>query len=538
MGEALQKEIRTIPAKPALCRVGGVAPTQMRVAAYCRVSTDSEEQLTSYKAQKQYYTEKIESNSSWTLAGIYADEGISGTSLKKREQFNQMIAACRRGRIDMILTKSVSRFARNTVDCLRVVRMLKEKNVGIYFEKENINTLQEQSEFLITLFSGHAQSESESLSANVRWGLQRRMQAGNYIFRYDKMLGYRKSEDGKPEIVPEEAAVILDIFRSYLAGESTDAIAQRLDCAQVATANSGKAWSKSTIRSILTNEKYKGDVLMQKTYVVDCLTKKTKRNTGELPMYYVKNNHPAVISRELFDMVQEEMARRGNLRGIGKTKKKGKHSGKYALTRRLVCQECGAPYKRCTWARNGVKRVVWRCSTRLMHGTKYCKQSPTLDEPKLHQALVRAYNQVVQDKDEILLSIRHSLEQALGGHNTADISALRRRREQTSLLREEVLNLMCGTTENAEYLEENLGKFTAEILSIDKEMQEAEQMSAIQESSKARIDNLMAVIAAFPNSITEYDNALTTSIVERIEVESVEKLRVCFVCGVEVWVGI
>ena len=223
-----------------------------------------------------------------------------------------MITACKRGRIDFIITKSLSRFARNTVDCLDTVRLLKANGIGVYFEKENINTLTESSEFLVTLFSGFAQAESESLSKNVAWGKEKSAKAGNVHFQYKKMLGYRKGEDGQPEIVPEEAAIVRRIYRRYLDGCTLGKIKRELDEDGVPTAQGVECWSPAIIHNILTNEKYIGDALLQKTYVTDCLSKKVRKNRGERVMYYVENNHPAIISREAFDLVRKEMTRRSS----------------------------------------------------------------------------------------------------------------------------------------------------------------------------------------------------------------------------------
>ena len=379
----LDRRVRVIPATKTQGAIHSTYDGKKRVAAYCRVSTDSEEQLNSYEAQKSYYTQKIEDSPDWEMAGIYADEGISGTSMKKRTEFKKMITACKRGHIDLIITKSLSRFARNTVDCLETVRLLKANGIGVYFEKENINTLTESSEFLITLFSGFAQAESESLSKNVAWGKAKSAEAGKVTFQYKKMLGYRRGADGQPEIVPEEAEVIKRIYHRYLDGCTLGQIKRELDADKVPTAQGVDSWSPAIIHNILTNEKYIGDALLQKTYITDCISKKVKKNQGERAMYYVENNHPAIISREVFDQVRNEMTRRSSKRKVlqksGKTEL-GKYSGKYALTELLVCGECGSPYKRVTWARNGKKRIVWRCVSRLEFGTKYCHNSPTLDE--------------------------------------------------------------------------------------------------------------------------------------------------------------
>ena len=249
----LERRVRMIPATKPATSSRSPRHGRQRVAAYCRVSTNSEEQLNSYEAQKTYYTQKIEENPDWEMAGIFADEGITGTSMKKRKEFNRMIAACKRGRIDMILTKSLSRFARNTVDCLEMVRMLKANGIGVIFEKENINTLTESSEFLITLFSGFAQAESESLSTIITWGQQQSMKNGKVTFQYSKLLGYRRGEDGQPEIVLEEAETVKRIFRRYLDGCSLGQIKAELEADGAPTASGVKGWSYQVIHNILTN---------------------------------------------------------------------------------------------------------------------------------------------------------------------------------------------------------------------------------------------------------------------------------------------
>ena len=404
MEQTLERRVRVIPATKELAAPRGARHGKQRVAAYCRVSTDSEEQLNSYEAQKAYYMQKIEENPDWVLAGIFADKGLSGTSLKKRDEFKRMIAACKRGRIDTILTKSLSRFARNTVDCLDTIRMLRARGIGVIFEKENINTLTESSEFLITLFSGFAQAESESLSGNIVRGKLMSMQAGNVPFQYKKLLGYRKGADGKPEIDPEEAKTVRRIYRRYLDGCSLPQIQRELEADRIPTAEGIKRWSRQVLQNILTNERYIGDALLGKTYVLDCISKEVRKNNGERPQYYVENNHEAIVPREWFQRVQEEMTRRASKRKVmqrhGKTEQ-GKYSGKYALSELLVCGECGTPYKRCTWARNGKKRVVWRCVSRLEFGTKYCHHSPTLDEDRLHAAILEALNEFAQAGSEV-----------------------------------------------------------------------------------------------------------------------------------------
>ena len=268
---------------------------QLRVAAYCRVSTEEEEQLSSYEAQCKYYTEKIMSNPEWTMAGIYADEGITGTSTKKREEFKRMIRHCRQKKIDMILTKSISRFARNTVDCLNYIRALKELGIAVFFEKENINTMSSDSELIITLMGAFAQAESESISANIRWGKREAMREGKADIKYKYLYGFKKGIDGNPEIVPEQAEIVRMIYDKFLAGYSLRMLLD-LILERNIPYYSDREWSIGNIRGILTNEKYCGDVLMQKSYIADCISKKYVKNTGQLPMYLIRNNHQGIVS--------------------------------------------------------------------------------------------------------------------------------------------------------------------------------------------------------------------------------------------------
>ncbi len=343
----LERRVRVIPATKPAPASGPRHSGRQRVAAYCRVSTDSEEQLNSYAAQQNYYTQKIEENPDWEMAGIFADEGLSGTSMKKRTEFNRMIAACKRGRIDMILTKSASRFARNTVDCLKVIRTLKARGIAVIFEKENINTLTESSEFLITLFSSFSQAESESMSLNIIPGIRQSMKEGNIPFQYSRTLGYRRGPDGRPEIDPEEAETVRLIYTRYLEGRSLGDIQRELVEKNIPTAAGIQGWSRQVIQNILTSEKYIGDGLRQKTYTTGPIgNKKTVKNNGELPMYYSRDHHPAIIPRDIYYRVKEEMARRASKRKVMQKSAKteqGKYSAKYALSELLVCGECGTP---------------------------------------------------------------------------------------------------------------------------------------------------------------------------------------------------
>ena len=531
MEQTLERRVRVIPATKGATTAKGARSGKQRVAAYCRVSTDSEEQLNSYEAQKAYYTQKIEENPDWELAGIYADKGLSGTSLKKRDDFKRMITACKRGRIDTILTKSLSRFARNTVDCLDTVRMLRARGIGVIFEKENINTLTESSEFLITLFSGFAQAESESLSENVSKGKQMSMKAGNVPFQYKKLLGYREGEDGKPEIDPEEAKTVRRIYRRYLDGCSLSQIQRELEADHVPTAQGVQRWSYQIIHNILTNERYIGDALLGKTYVLDCISKEVRKNNGERPQYYVENNHPAIIPREWFQRVKEEMTRRASKRKVmqrhGKTEL-GKYSAKYALSELLVCGECGTPYKRCTWARNGKKRIVWRCISRLEFGTKYCHSSPTLDEEKLHQAILEALNEFVQADSEVKEDMLNFTRLVWAGQEVdgASLISLKQRlgdiTTEQALLLDRVLENMNDPDLNAQ-----LKALMDEKQAVQEQIQAMEQEAAQSENRMSRMAELREWMAKLEVN-TEYNDEQVRMAVERITVVDAETIHIKF----------
>ena len=443
-----------------------------------------------------------------------------------------MITACKRGHIDLIITKSLSRFARNTVDCLETVRLLKANGIGVYFEKENINTLTESSEFLITLFSGFAQAESESLSKNVAWGKAKSAEAGKVTFQYKKMLGYRKGADGQPEIVPEEAEVIKRIYHRYLDGCTLGQIKRELDEDNVPTAQGVEFWSPAIIHNILTNEKYIGDALLQKTYVTDCISKKVKKNQGERAMYYVENNHPAIISREMFDQVRNEMTRRSSKRKVlqksGKTEL-GKYSGKYALTELLVCGECGSPYKRVTWARNGKKRIVWRCVSRLEFGTQYCHNSPTLDESKLHSAILASMNEFAAIRQEVcpdVLAMAEEAKQALS-QTGAKLLELKKHLEAVSREQSDLLDRLLENMGDAE-LNAKMKALTDEKESLKAQILDARQMEVSLEEQATRHQQMWDSIMECSAGYTEFADEFVRQIIQKITVEDEETIRIHF----------
>lgn len=374
---------------------------KLRVAAYCRVSTELEQQQSSYDIQIEYYTRHIMQNPNWIFAGVFADDGRSATNTFRRDDFNQLMNQCMKGKVDMVITKSISRFARNTVDCISWVRKLREKNVAVYFEKENLNTLDDSTEMILTILSSQAQEESRAISTNVKWGYARKFEKGESTGQ--RSYGFRKAPTGEMCIVEEEAAVIRNMARWFLDGDSLERIKHRLEGAGIETTTGKKTWSTGTIYNILTNEKIMGDVLLQKTFTADYLTKRRVKNSGQQKQYYVKNHHEAIIPKTVYYKIQEEIARRSSLKKAGTRKGKtaqGVYSSKYALTGIMVCNECGAHYRRTTWAKNGKKVIVWRCINRLEHGTKRCHESPTLKEEVIQEAIMGKLHSLSIDQEE------------------------------------------------------------------------------------------------------------------------------------------
>ncbi|ADI00447.1 recombinase family protein [Salisediminibacterium selenitireducens] len=368
------KTITVIPAKSRQSE-DQTSVSKKRVAAYCRVSTDHAEQLSSYEAQVKYYTDHIENHPEYDLAGIYADEGISGTSTKKREQFNKMIEDCHQGKIDRIITKSISRFARNTLDCLNYVRQLKDLGVGIIFEKENIDTLDAKGEVLLSILSSLAQDESRSISENASWGIRRRFESGQAQINHARFLGYEKNTDGELTIVPSEAETVKRIYHDFLDGKGAVQIAEELKEEGIPGWNGESKWRASTIERMLENEEYKGDVLMQKTYTVDFLTRKRMKNEGELPMYLIEDNHPAIIERDTWEAVQLEKQRRIAFVEETGSKKMTFNGDDYVFFGKVICGHCGSAFGRRTWHANdpNARRHVWLCKNRYVKGEKRCR---------------------------------------------------------------------------------------------------------------------------------------------------------------------
>ena len=526
--------VRKVTVIPPIAEMQGESRIDMRpkrVAAYCRVSTDREEQEHSFETQKAMYTEMIMMKPTWQMAGIYADEGITGTVAKKRPGFMKMIEDCRKGKIDMIVTKSVSRFSRNNLDCLMYVRELKQLGIPIIFEKEGINTIQVSSELLLTLFGALSQAESESISMNVKLGIRQSLKNGNVRFSYKTFLGYRKGADGQPEIVPEQADIVRRIYNDFLAGATYLEIAKRLTEEHVPTMGGGNRWFSERIKSILKNEKYKGDALLQKTYITDPISKRVKKNNGELPMYYVENSHPAIIERRIFDRVQEEIARRAGKKKVKQTGTKtelGRYSGKYALTELLYCGECGTPYRRCTWSRNGKKKIVWRCVSRLDYGKKYCKNSPSVEESRLHNAIAAAITKKANSEEINIGGIMNHIESFGSQRDTDGIIQRQRRIAEIEKVIDDLARLNSDEAQSGE-LDYKFSELYAELYSVKDELEEMQSGASALDGDM--LNEMREVVTGLKNHPVEYDDKVVRQLIDCIKVMSADMIKICFKDG-------
>lgn len=517
----MNKSVTFIPARR---RIGNTVKMEdklkLRVAAYCRVSTDSDEQATSYEAQIEHYTNFIQKNEEWQLSGVFADDGISGTNTKKRDEFNRMIEECMAGNIDMIITKSISRFSRNTLDCLKYIRLLKEKNISVYFEKENINSLDSKGEILLTIMASLAQQESESLSKNVKLGLQFRYQNGEVQVNHNRFMGYTKDDEGHLIIEPAEAEIVKRIYLEYLQGASLKQIGESLESDGILTAAGKAIWRSETIKKILKNEKYIGDALLQKTYTVDVLTKKRVKNNGIVPQYYVENNHEPIIPRHLYMQVQEEMLRRANIHS-GTNKKKRVYSSKYALSSIVYCSLCGDIYRRIAWNNRGKHSIVWRCCTRVEHGPKKCN-AETILEAELQGAVVQAINTTIGGKEGILATLEENIKLVFALEDKSSIESINTKLED---LQKELLKLANAKKDYSDIATE---------IDHQRELKQKAMLDKAQnEGLKQRIDEMHEFLTQQVEQIEDYDEILVRRMVKKVTVYA-DRITVEFKSGTSV----
>ncbi len=514
-----------------------IVARKLRVAAYAHVSSSSEDQLNSYRVQNQYYSELISNNPDWEMVDIYADEGITGTSTKKRTEFLRMIRQCKQKKIDLILTKSIQRFARNTLDCINYTRILRQLGIGVLFEKENINSLPPDSEFMITMYGAMAQSESESISGNVKWGKKRAMEAGKVSIAYKNLYAYEKGADGKPEPIPAQAEIVRELYTRYLAGASLRELKDWLENGNHPTVAGGTVWSITAVKGILTNEKYCGDVLLQKTFSTDVISKKVVKNTGQLPKYLIQNHHEGIVTREQFQAVQAELARRSALRSDSKQAATGRscYTSKYALSDRLVCGECGKLYRRKTRNIKGNIYHEWRCISRLDYGKRYCHDSPTLRELPLQNAILSAINEAMSEKPVLLDRIKSAMSLELlpvqgQAMSLADIERqLAQLDNQFQRLLAEAIDAEDKDACNAQFAE-----ILAEQTSLKKQKEAILQSSADADSVCTRMIQAEQALEAAAPTITEWDDAAIRQLVERVTVLSADELLVRLKGGKEV----
>ena len=526
--------VRALPGMPRL------SARPKRVAAYARVSTNSEEQLTSYEAQVKHYTEYIKSRAltdNWQFVSVYTDRGITGTSTAKREGFNRMMQDALAGKIDLIITKSVSRFARNTVDTLTAIRKLKEHGVEVYFEEQNIYTLDGKGELLLTIMSSIAQEESRNISENVTWGMRKRFADGKVSMPYKQFMGYRRSKTGTPEVVEAEAQIIRTIFRRFLEGATSAIIARELNAADIPCpsrksllgANENEAekarkktarWSPSTLESILTNEKYKGDAILQKTYCTDYIRKTFVVNDGsEIPKYYAQNSHPAIISAEVFDLTQMELEWRRSL--------KGSYSGKSCFASRIVCGDCGAFYGSKVWhSTDAYRRVIWRCNNKY-GGDAKCS-TPHVTQEELEKAFVSVMQKVITEKDVIFAVCREVLDEAL---DTSELDRIATRLQDQALgMAERVRKLVeenARVRRDQEEYQREYEALVAEHEKLSQQIQDVEVQRKDKADRRRRIEVFLRMLEE-QGECRRFEPYTFVALVDKVVVRQDGKLNFCF----------
>lgn len=480
-----------------------------RVAGYARVSTDHEDQVTSYAAQVDYYTNYIKGREDWEFAGIYTDEGISATNTKKRDGFKRMVADALAGKIDLIITKSVSRFARNTVDSLTTIRKLKEHNVECYFEKENIWTFDSKGELLLTIMSSLAQEESRSISENVTWGHRKRFADGKVSFAYSRVLGLEKGPDGNIVVNQEQAKIVKLIFRRFLEGMTPHSIAVELTEMGIKSPGGKDKWNGATVRRMLSNEKYKGDALLQKEFTVDFLTKKTKKNCGEIPMYYIEDDHEAIIDPAVFDMVQQEMERRKT--GTSR------YSGVSIFSSKIKCGECGGWYGAKVWhSTDQYRKVIYRCNNK--YNDERCT-TPHIMEEEVKAVFLKSLNKLLANRDELIENVKLICDKLT---DTSELEAEKEKyAEEMSLVADMVQAAMLENARIALDQEEYRQKNDVLSARFEAAKKKHDELAMRIEEIETRGQNLrhfQETLESLNGQVTEFDSDLWGSLVDYITV--------------------
>jgi DNA invertase Pin-like site-specific DNA recombinase len=516
-GGELMQRITKIEGTPGLKK-------KIRVAAYARVSTDSEEQLVSLATQKDHYETYIKKNPEWEYAGLYYDEGITGTKKEKRKSLLRMLADCESGKIDLVITKSISRLARNTTDCLEIVRKLLGLGIYIYFEKEDLNTGSMESELMLTILSSLAESESVSISENEKWSIQRRFKNGSFVIGYPP-YGYR-NEDGKMVIAEEEAEIVKEIFSASLSGTGTYKIAKGLNAKGVKTKRNG-CWTSSTVKGILTNEKYTGDVIFQKTYTDSSFTRHV--NYGEYDQYLVKDHHEAIISHEDFDRTAQVLAQRGKEKS--NTGETGKYQKRYAFSGKIRCGSCGSKFKRKKHYKSSGNYIAWACSTHLTD--KNACEMMYIEQSEIEEAFITMMNKLIFSKKQLLKPFAEALSGTNGTVNIRRMQNLEQRLEKNKEQEEFLKKLLASGYLDTELISRIRNEIQSE---YDYLKNEKTALSESISGSLVHAKEAKMLIRFIDKAgvLTEFDDSVFNDYVNEIRVLSRDELEFQLKCGLKI----
>ena len=530
-------DVQVIKANKSENRFRGRKVEILRVAAYCRVSTDSEDQLNSYKSQVMYYTDLIKKKHDWSLVDIYADEAITGTQVTKREDFQRMINDCMNGDIDMVITKSISRFARNTLDTLKYVRMLKEKGIAVFFEDENINTLTMDGELLLVVLSSVAQQEVENISSNVKKGLKMKMKRGELV-GFQGCLGYDYHKETKSISVNEkEAEIVRYIFNRYIVGAGCTVIANELENLGYKTKYGSLRWVQSTVIGIIKNEKYKGDLLLGKTFTVDPISKRRLENFGEEDKFYIQNHHEPIVSEEVFEEAQKILAKRNVNRGVHQDgQKRNKFSRKYAFSCMIKCGFCGGTLTRRNWhSSSAYTKTIWQCVTATKQGKKYCPHCKGIPEEVIEKAFVKSYQLLCSDQQQVVEEFLQKVEGVLNEDTSLkrlpkiekEMNDLRKRKEK-------LLDLRLDTTIDRDIYESKNRELSEQLKKLQEEQEQLLELSKNRENTRTRLREFRKNLSS-GEILEDFDRVVFESVVEKIIIggynkEGVEEpLKITFV---------
>lgn len=514
----MEQNVEIIKAKNSLSdRTRGKVIDRQRVAAYCRVSTDSEDQLNSYKSQVQYYTSLIKKKSDWIFAGIYADEAITGTQVTKREDFQRLINDCVNGEIDMVITKSISRFARNTLDTLKYVRLLKERNIAVFFEDEKINTLTMDGELLLVVLSSVAQQEVENISANVKKGLKMKMQRGELV-GFQGCLGYDyHKEDKSITINEEEAEIVRYIFNRYIEGAGGMVISRELRNLGYKTKRGGTSWPETTIIGIIKNEKYKGDILMGKTFTVDPISKRRLDNFGEEDRFYIRDHHEPIISEEVFEKAQEILQRRSKARSLREDGKREKFSRQYAFSCLLECGFCGSTLSRRSWhSGTQYNKIIWQCVTSTKKGKKFCPDSKGIAESTIEQAFIESYRLLCANDKDVLDEFLKRTEETLCDSNAAkQLAKVERELQIIEIKRSKLVDMRLDEAIDKNTYDAKSAELATKAAQLEAERQSLQETEKTEKDVKRRITVFRKTLEQH-NVLETFDRYVFESIIEKV----------------------